>query len=303
MPNFLIIGAMKAGTTSVYRYLKQHPQVYMSPKKEPEFFALEGRKLDFNGPEGRERVNRDMERINPTTIEGYRELFNGVCGEKAIGEASLVYQYSQQAPERIKHHIPEARLITILRNPTERAYSAFSYLRLEDREPISDFSRALQAEEARILDNWKWVYHYKSLGFYHDQLKRYFDMFDRDQIKVYLYDDLRADIPSVMKSMFRFLEVDDGYTPDTSLRHNISGVPRSGPLSSLIDGPNPIKTTLKPFIPEELRWRIVARLKKGNLVEPPTLDPLVRGGLIEAYQEDIRKLEDLIGRDLSAWLE
>lgn len=303
MPNFLIIGAMKAGTTSVYRYLRQHPQIYMSPKKEPEFFDLEGRELDFDGPEGKERVRRDMERIHPTTIEGYRELFRDVDGEKAVGEASQVYMYSRQAPERIKHHVPDAKMIAILRNPVERAHSAFSYLTLGGREPITDFSTALRAEEARVAGNWKWVYHYKSLGFYHEQLSRYLQMFDRDRIQIHLYDDLHRDMPGVMKSIFRFLEVDDGYTPDTSVRHNVSGIPRSGPLSRLIDRPNPLKKAIKPLLPEEVRWRIVARLKNRNLTEPPPLEPEVREELIEVYRQDILRLEGLIGRDLSAWLK
>jgi Sulfotransferase family len=170
MPNFLIIGAAKSGTTSLYHYLNQHPQIYMSPEKEPEFFALEGRKLDFDGPDGKEVINRRIQRNRPTNIEEYRALFEGVSGETAIGEASPWYLYSVQAPSRISYYIPGVKLIAVLRNPVERAYSLFLYLRLRGQEPLSDFSQALQAEEVRKRDNWEWWWYYKDVGFYHAQL-------------------------------------------------------------------------------------------------------------------------------------
>ena len=120
MPNFLIIGAMRAGTTSLYHYLKQHPQVYMSPVKEPRFFALEGEKPDPGRPTDERLMNHSI-----TDIEAYRALFQAVSKETAIGEASPLYLYSPKAPERIRHYIPDAKLIAVLRDPVERAYSHF----------------------------------------------------------------------------------------------------------------------------------------------------------------------------------
>src|SRR5918998_2242905 len=121
MPNFLLIGAMKAGTTAFYQLLDKHPQVYMSPNKEPNFFAFEGEKLDFRAPSDIEGLNRHA----VTEIEEYQALFDGVSGEKAIGEASHWYMYKPEASGRIKHHLPEAKLIAVLRDPAERAYSEF----------------------------------------------------------------------------------------------------------------------------------------------------------------------------------
>jgi Sulfotransferase family len=302
LPNFLIIGAMKAGTTSLYHYLKQHPQIYMSSIKEPNFFSLEGSNLDFNGAEGKERIQRWVKRESVTNIEEYRALFRRAASETAIGEASPMYLYSPEAPYRIRYYVPEAKLIAILRNPVERAYSAFLYMTRDGREPINEFSQALQAEESRMRANWEWIWHYKHMGFYYTQLKRYFDVFDRGQIKVYLYEDLRADLPCVLQDIFQFLEVDEAFVPDTSLRHNVSGVPGSGLLPRLILRRNPVKTVLRPLFPQGLRQRISVSLKSRSLVEPPPLAPEVRRELLEVYWDNILKLESLIERDLSGWL-
>ncbi len=116
-PNFLIIGALKAGTTSLFNYLMQHPQIYMSPVKEPKFFALVGEYLD---PKKREILGKCV-----VDIEEYRALFDNVTTEKAIGEASAIYLSSRRAPGRIQHYILNVKLIAILRDPVERAYSHF----------------------------------------------------------------------------------------------------------------------------------------------------------------------------------
>jgi hypothetical protein len=303
MPNFLIVGAMKSGTTSLHQYLKQHPQVYVSPVKEPNFFALEGSTLAFNGAEGKEQISRWIKRDFITNLEDYRALFRGVSNETAVGEASPMYLYNPEAPHRIKHYVPEAKLIAILRNPVERAYSAFLYMRRDGREPFSEFARALQAEEARIRDNWEWIWHYQNVGFYQVQLRRYFDTFDRDQIKVYLYEDLRTDPVAVLQDIFRFLGVADTFSPNTSLRHNVSGIPKSGIVPRYIFGRSRVKAALRPLVPERLRQHLSVSLKSRNLIEAPPLAPEVRRELIEIYRDDILGLEGLIGRDLSGWLE
>src|SRR5215218_4707583 len=121
MPNFLIIGAGKSGTTSLYHYLGQHPEVFMSPMKEPKFFCFEGERPNFRGPGDDEEINRKC----VTTIDAYRALFDGVACEKAVGEASSMYLYYPKAPERIDHHVAGVRLIAVLRNPVDRAYSSY----------------------------------------------------------------------------------------------------------------------------------------------------------------------------------
>ena len=304
MPNFLIIGAMKSGTTSIYYYLKQHPQIYMSPVKEPNFFALEGEKLEFNGPEGQAVVNGWICEEATTTVEEYRALFLGASNESAIGEASPWYLYSPEAPDRIRRYIPEARLIAVLRNPADRAYSAFLQFVRDGREPLKDFAQALEAEEERKRKNWKWIWHYRNMGFYYTQLKRYYDIFERDQIRVYLYEDLIDDPIGVLRDIFRHLGVDDTFTAlDTNRRLNVSGIPKSRALFTLMNRPNAVKAFLKPLFPKRLHRHISMAIQNINLDEPPPLRQEVRRELIKVYRQDILKLQDLIQRDLSGWLE
>ena len=151
LPNFLIIGAMKSGTTSLYHYLKQHPQIYMSSIKEPNFFALEGSNLDFNGAEGKEQIQRLIKRESIINIEEYRALFRRAAHETAIGEASPMYLYSPEAPYRIRYYVPEAKLITILRNPVERAYSAFLYMTRDGREPLGEANSLKHFKRKRVV--------------------------------------------------------------------------------------------------------------------------------------------------------
>lgn len=299
MPNFIVVGAGKSGTTALYEYLDQHPQIYMSPIKETNFFALEGEQAAFRGPGVQERINS----WSVTDIEDYRALFDRASGETAIGEVCPLYLYSPKAPGRIQHHVPDVKLIAILRNPVERAYSAFTHLIRDDREPFGDFARALEEEELRIRDNWPWIWHYKRVGFYYEQLSRYFDIFDRERIRIYLHEDLRFQPADMLPDMFRFLGVDPEFTPDVSTRHNVSGIPRSKTLHSFLMKANPIKAGIKPLIPTKLRRRLVLNVRNRNLVRAPGLSSAVRRELVEAYRDDVLKLQELIQRDLQSWLE
>ncbi|HHP7229388.1 MAG TPA: sulfotransferase [Xenococcaceae cyanobacterium] len=294
MPNFLIIGAAKAGTTSLYSYLKQHPQIYMSPIKEPRFFALEGEKLDFRGP------TQSINQTSVTTLAEYHQLFQEVTTETAIGEASTVYLSSPKAPERIKHHLPDVKLIAILRDPSERAFSSYTHLVRDGYETLS-FTEAIAAEAIRIEENWQPLWYYQKRGFYYQQLQRYLELFKPEQIKIYLYEDLAIDSAALIQDVTRFLGVDDTFTPD-STRKNVSGIPKNRLLQNLLTKKNPIKSVLKPLLPEPLRQSVLQSLTKSNLGAKPTLSSEMRQKLIAIYREDILKLQDLIHRDLSQWL-
>ncbi|HEX8199102.1 MAG TPA: sulfotransferase [Isosphaeraceae bacterium] len=259
MPNFLILGAAKAGTTALYHHLRQHPQIGMSRIKETNYFALMGEPVDFRGPGDREFIGR----FSVTTLDDYRDQFRHCAATPAVGEASPLYLYSPKAAHGIRHFVPDAKLIVILRDPVDRAYSAFLHLVRDGREPVIDFGEALRREEERIADRWEHIWHYRRMGFYHEQLSRYFVAFDRAQIRIYLYDEFHADPLGVLRDVFRFLGVDEGFAPDTSVRHNAASVPRER--------------------------------------RPPLL-PEVRRELQDGFRDDILKLQGLLGRDLSAWL-
>ena len=208
-----------------------------------------------------------------------------------------------QAPERIRHYIPDARLIAIIRDPVERAYSHFLSLVRQDLEPLTNFTQAMEAEEDRIRNNWSPRWLYKQRGFYYSQLKHYFDLFDRSQIRVYLHEDFKTNSISVLQDIFRFLDVDDTFVPDTSQKHNATYTHRNKVLHRLLKEQNPLKSILKPLISSSLREGIKTNLTTLNIGKRPQIQPKVREQFIQEYREDILKLQELIQRDLSAWLE
>lgn len=298
LPDFLVIGAAKAGTSALYRYLEQHPQIYASPVKEPHFFGLEGNTHEFQGPLGAEvKENKAVYHI-----EAYRKLFQNAPSEARVFEASVSYLYLPQAAYRIKFYLPKVKLIVMLRNPVERAFSSFLYLMRDAREPLEDFNRGLKAEPERIQNNWGFLYRYTDLGFYADQLSTYYDVFEPEQIKVFLYDDFKADSLKVLREAFDFVSVDAEFQPDTSRKFNVSGLPKNKAMHKLIAEKNILKALIKPMIPRRLRYRFKENYYETNLSKPILLNE-TRQHLIEVFRKDILKLEELLGRDLSMWLK
>ena len=220
LPNFLIVGAPKSGTSSLHYYLKQHPEIYMSPVKEPRFITAQFIKFPLKGI----RDDR-LEKIIVKSFDEYKKLFSKVKNEKAIGEASIdnLYFY-ENAIKYIKKYLGEVRIIIILRNPIDRAFSAYQMFVRNLREPLS-FEDALKAEQERKNNNWAFGWHYLSVGFYYKQVKAYLENFS--QVKVYLFDDLKTDALGVAKDIFMFLKVNMSFAPDVSHIYNISGIPKN----------------------------------------------------------------------------
>jgi len=298
LPDFLLIGAARSGTTSLNNYLGQHPEIFICPKKESSFFALEGHPRNFAGP------SADISWFNPhivTAISDYQALFNGISSEKVSGEASVLYLYSPIAARNIYRYLPNAKLLVILRNPAERAYSNFMFQVSRGHETILDFQKALDEEPRRIAANWRHMWHYKQLGFYYQQLSHYYDLFSHDQIRVYLYEDYNRDPMPILKNIYAFLQVDDTFQPDLSIQLNISGLPKSRKMDAFLKSRNLLKSALRSFLPRKLRSLIRNRVYRQNL-NRPELAPEIRRALLEEYREDILKLQDIIQRDLMGWL-
>lgn len=300
-PNFLIIGAAKSGTTALWHGLRQHPQIYVSPRKHTRHFAYEVENPDFRGP-GPENVSVPYAVVND---EAYHALFEGVDSETAIGEASHSYLYRPEAPERIRGYAPGMKLIAILRDPAERAFSHYRQMIRDGREPINDFVRALEEEGARIRGRWWPDFYYVQMGLYHNHLKRYFDLFERDQIGVYFYDDFRADPSGVLQSIFRFLDVDDAFVPEAAVTYNASGIPKSRIVHSALQRVRRVRPVVERLFPERnyrFLLRVGSDLHNRNLTKS-RLRPEVREEVIDEYfREDIIKLQRLVQRDLAAWL-
>ena len=295
-PTFIIIGAAKAGTTSLFRYLGQHPDVFVSPVKEPRFFALEGHPLDFKGPGDEQRLRTTTR----TTLEAYRELFAGRRDERVAGEGSVLYLQHPRAAPAIARAIPDVKIVAILRDPVERAHSGFLYHVRDEREPLPTFEEALRAEPERIAQGWYHGWAYRDQGFYHRHLQRYLEHVDRERIHVCLHEDLDRNPHGVLAGVFRFLEVDDTFRADVSIRWNPSGRPRSRRAQRLLTGRNPVKEAVKRVIPERWGQRVIDRVMTVNLERPPVA-PETRAELVAGYADDVHRLEELIGRDLTHW--
>ena len=296
-PNTFIIGAMKAGTTALYAALDQHPDVFMSPLKEPNFFAFATDPPDFQAP-----IERQPGGINHASITdpvAYRQLFAGATTETIVGEASHWSLYWPPAPDNIKQYVPGARIIAILRHPVERAYSEYLHFVRDGHEPL-DFMEALDAEPERIERRWA-MGRYVDRGFYSEQLRRYTERFSDNQLHVILHDDLVHNMDGVMHRLFEFLGVDPSFEPNLDRRINKSGVPKRQWLHNLLMVLQPIHEVMRPLVPEPLVDRVLV-LKNRNLEKPP-MPVEARERLMQTYRDDIRNLEQLIERDLSAWLE
>ncbi len=293
--NFILIGAVKSGTTSVYNYLKDHPQVYMSPIKEPKFFQWDGETRRFS-TQLDDKIYHDAIK----TFDEYKRLFSEVKDEIAIGEASVSYLYNKEAPERIYRRFPQVKLIAILRHPADRAFSHYLHTKWLGHEPLS-FPEALKQENQRINSNWGPSWHYKQQGFYYQQIKRYKSLFDISQMKIYLYDELKKDSLSLMKNIYQYLGVDTTFTSNVNQKYNVRSFPKNQLLHGMFNKPNVIKDTLKNIFPKNWRKNLVASVNKQNNWKPK-LDPQLRQELTQEYKEDILKLQDLIDKDLSVWI-
>jgi hypothetical protein len=242
LPNFLIVGAAKSGTTSLYQYLHEHPEIFMSGNKEPQFFISSV----FTN------VSSDDPRYSPlldltiTEYDEYTKLFRNAGKYKAIGEATATYlYYYQEAIPDIKKYLNDVKIIIILRNPVDRAFSSYKHLVREQYETRS-FEECLELEEARKQNNWSLLNFYKDVWIYYRQVKAYIDNFK--QVKICLYDHLRADSTALIKDIYRFLVVSDRFSPNLNKQYNVSYIPKSTFLNNFFVKSNVFKKNLKPIV-------------------------------------------------------
>lgn len=294
LPNFLIVGAAKSGTSSLDKYLSQHPDIYIPPKKEAHYFSAPSLPPKFQGP--------GDEGMNDYTIrdkQSYERLFDNVRSERAVGESSVFYLYYPGTAERIYAGIPNAKIIVLLRNPVDRAFSAYMHLVRDEREHLS-FEESLQQEEQRLSLDYEPMWLYKNLGLYSQQVARYFDVFGRAQVKVILFEEFIRNPQTVVTDVLNFLGVDPSEPIDTSIQYNESGQPKSRWLYNFISKPHGVKELIKPLFPAAVRERLGIRAK-SLVLEKVSMNSATRYELEHYFANDSTQLEAVLRRDLSIW--
>ena len=300
LPNFLVVGAAKCGTTSLHEYLNQHPEVFIPEKKECRFFS---NLSHFNGPGHDQELNATSTR----SLAEYQALSAPVREQRAIGDISHDYlYYHDESIRNIKQHLDgDVRIVMVLRDPRERAYSHYMHHVKVGISPDRSFEKALAEEQARIATGWSWNWHYTRAGFYHDQVQAYLGAFDPTRVRIYLYEELVKDTPGLMRDLFEFLEVPADFQVESEV-HNQSTNVRSRGLSNFLRQESSVKERLRGMLSTVgLSDATIHNLKQRFLTLNATgkipMKPETRERLTAFFAEDIQRLEDLIHRDLSRW--
>jgi len=293
-PTFLVVGAAKSGTTSLHYFLEQHPEVCVPPCKET---------YTFN----RKSMAETWPSVRSYDEEKYLELFSTHATEqtRAWGEVttSNLY-YHEEAVAEIKRRLGDVKIIILIRNPIDRAYSSYTFAHASFGETLP-FEEALEEEQKRIDQKLMFMGHYTALGFYFDAVKNFITAFGRH--RVFLTEDLKARGPDTMREIFEFIGVDATFTPDYETAYNPSGTPRFRILQKLIFREDntagvPVQKVMRLFMGRNRADRLFHHLRQYNLKKVPMKNE-IRKRLADLYRNDVQQLQELLGRDLSQWLK
>lgn len=292
LPTFIVIGASRAGTTSLQDYLSQHPEIHMCAVKSPNYFVSSDEQPPWETP----RL-RAMARQWVSSRAEYERLFDGARDASAIGEVSPVYLQSLPAAERMRRTCGDVRLVAILRDPAERAYAHFLGRRRDGLESRPTFDAVVEDELSRPLPDRIAFGSYLGASRYDHFLAPYFDRFSR--IRVHRFEDLQSDPHTVLADLFDFLGVDPTFRPDVSKRHNRSGEIEGPVRRFLWTRSASLRTTLRPHLPAAIR-DLALPVVRSRVTKPPLAADL-RKRLIDLFFPDVERLQARTGLDLSRW--
>jgi hypothetical protein len=294
LPNFLVIGAGRSGTTSLHHYLRAHPEVFVPAVKSPSHFYCRDRTPGVD-PAMR-LVTRNYFVPGP---DAYRALFDDARGARAIGEVSPAYLAAMHPAPRIAAELPDVRLIAILRNPVDRAFARF-VARSRDGLERRTFREVIGDERRLPLERDDAAGTYLAAGCVSRFLKAYFDRIPRERIRLYLFEDLQRDPRNLLRDLFTFLEVDPTFLPDLEQRHNSSGgVIRNPVLREAWTRTALLRARVRRHVPRRVRdsaFNLIARS-----LSAVSLDEDMRRALTDLYRDEIEVLAPLVERDLSHW--
>ncbi|HEX4655673.1 MAG TPA: sulfotransferase [Mycobacteriales bacterium] len=268
LPDHLVIGAAKAGTTSLSRWLDEHPDVYVPPSKEMHFF--------------------DRDSQWQLGVEWYAANFADAGDAASVGEATPAYLFVPEAPKRIASVVPDARLIAVLRNPVDRAYSHFWHAHEWGGEP-----RTFEAAIDALLAGDQTVRPYLRRGYYLEQLQRYEELFPRESMLVLRFDDLAADPAATFRRVCGFLGVRDVAPPNIGKVYNAHSRHRSSRLRARMEG-------MRAWRRAPVLARALDRLNTDERDYPPMPQPL-RQRLLDHFAERNEALAQHLGWDLTGW--
>ena len=281
MPEFIIIGAAKSGTTALYEYLVEHPDVFMSPIKETNFFAWDDN--DVKSIFGHKPKNY----FPVKSISKYQEIFAKAEADKVCGEASPLYLESATATKKIHGMIPDVKIIVILRNPADRAFSDYcmqirhSYTEKTVEVGLAPDSHSVQG------------------GNYYTMLKQYYDIFPSENILVLKFEDLKNNPEKQAQKLFNFIGVDGKFLPDFNKRHNPGGYPRNMFINKVLAVASR-RETMKWLTPNWL-VQLIKRRREGNWADLPEFPPEIRSQLVDSYKDEVGKLSQLTGLNFDEW--
>lgn len=286
LPTFFVVGVGKGGTTSLYHYLDEHPDIYMPVHKEPAYFVK-------TKPFG----------FWLRTLDEYQKHFSGGAEMPHRGDCSTGYLYYHlEAAPAIHKLVPDAKIIVIIRNPLERVRSLYWFNVKEGVESLS-LEDALASEKQRIENNWEGRYHYVEGSKTAEAITHYQNLFGKENCKVVFFDNLKEDARSLMDSIFDFLGVELIELKGHQEMHNKSGVPRSLFMVKLLKQKSFFKSALKLATPKKVRRKLKSKMETINLKNyDKNFDYTMEKSLTHEFSREIRKLEAITGRDLSHWI-
>lgn len=297
-PDFIIVGAPKCGTTSLYRYLKEHPDIFMPVLKELNYFCFDlreeniifyGKQFNYPGTQS-------------TSYEKYLKLFAKAKDTQTVGEASVWYFTSLKAPQAIYDRNPRTKIIIMLREPVSLIHSYHSQMFFIGSEDIMDFEEAVRAEPLRREHKklpkhipWPSRLYYSEWSKLSHYVQNYYDVFPKEQVKVILIDDLKKDVTAVYKDVLEFIGVDSYFEPSFEVANA-----RKSPRIKYSIHPS-TKRTLHTLLPAPVKVylnELANKINSGKADQKP-IRPEFKLELMQEYQDDVERLSHLLQRDLS----
>lgn len=294
LPNFLIAGVSRSGTTSLYHYLNQHNDISFPRLKEPRYFSSIGLQLPQKGP-GDHSVDEKL----ITSFEQYCDLYAGI-NNQLVGDASSEYFYNHKTaiPEILKR-LGDIPIIIIIRNPIDRAYSSYLNLVRDGRESLS-FEEALAAENVRIANNFDEMWHYTQVSLYSEGAKAFIKHFSK--VKFISFDDFTSNPSQVTHEVFEFLGVDSNCIVDTSLSYSKSGAPKSKIVSILFGRKYKLSTIIRKIAFGIIGRKNIEKLLPFFISSPQGIQEDTYNKLKMYFSEDLQSLQKVTSLNTSLWI-